>query len=50
MSEDMIQISLEEYEGLQEAAKQLAHLEALGVDNWEGYSYYAEDEDEEEDD
>lgn len=36
-----------EYDRLLEASLQLEHLEAMGVDNWEGYSYYKDDEEEE---
>ena len=41
---DTVVLSYAEYEELKEAAKQLAHLERLGVDNWECYSYYTWDE------
>jgi hypothetical protein len=38
------------YERLKEDSRVLAALEAAGVDNWEGYSYAFEDEDDEEED
>lgn len=44
----MVQITEKRYASLIEAENQLDHLQALGVDNWEGYSYY-KDEDEEDD-
>jgi hypothetical protein len=39
---DTITISREEYLTLKEDANFLACLEAVGVDNWEGYSEAAE--------
>lgn len=36
-----------QYEDLLEDSLQLAHLEALGVDNWSGYSHYSTEEEEE---
>jgi glutamine synthetase adenylyltransferase len=35
---EMITITKEQYEELAEAYNFLQHLEAWGVDNWEGYS------------
>ncbi len=46
----VITITNKEYLDLLEDSKQLAHLVATGVDNWVGYSYYADDEEEEDDD
>lgn len=43
----MILLRRETYERLLEAEKHLDHLKACGVDNWDGYSY-PNDEDEEE--
>lgn len=40
-------ITQAEYDRLLEASLQLEHLEAMGVDNWEGYSHYDSDEEEE---
>lgn len=34
---EMVTITKAEYEGLQDAANELAALESAGVDNWEGY-------------
>lgn len=43
----LVTITKERYTSLLEDEAQLRHLEALGVDNWEGYSSYTdEDEDE----
>lgn len=41
-----VTISNEEYESLLEDRRFLRALEAAGVDNWEGYQYAFEDEDE----
>lgn len=51
----MITLTDAEYARLLDDSKQLAYLEAMGVDNWDGYGYYKDykdedDEDEEEDD
>lgn len=46
----MITITHKEYLDLLEDSKQLAHLAACGVDNWEGYSYYSDDEEEQDND
>jgi hypothetical protein len=40
----MVTITDEEYNRLCEADRILSLLEAAGVDNWEGYSYAFEDE------
>lgn len=45
----LITITQKEYLDLLEDSKQLAHLAACGVDNWDGYSYYGEEEDENDD-
>ena len=34
-------------EDMKDSHAQLSHLEALGVDNWEGYSHYSWDEEDE---
>jgi hypothetical protein len=39
----------DEIETLEKRSKILSRLEAAGVDNWEGYSYAFQDEDEEDD-
>lgn len=39
---DMIEITVEEYEELLEGARFLEALEEAGVDNWDGYSYAIE--------
>ena len=44
---DQITISKEEYEKLKERDSFLERLEAAGVDNWEGYGYAFEYDDEE---
>ena len=44
---DQITISKEEYEKLKERDRFLERLEAAGVDNWEGYGYAFEYDDEE---
>lgn len=44
---DKVTISKEEYEELKERNSFLERLEAAGVDNWEGYSYAFEDDEEE---
>ena len=43
--EETITITLKRYKELVEAENQLQHLQAKGVDNWEGYTYYGTDED-----
>jgi len=40
--EEMITISLKEYEALKEDKRFLNALEAAGVDNWDGYDYALE--------
>lgn len=40
-------ITQAEYDRLLDASLQLEHLESMGVDNWEGYSHYKSDEEEE---
>lgn len=45
----MITITDAEYARLLDDSAQLAHLEAMGVDNWDGYSYYKDEDEEEED-
>ena len=45
----MIEIPLEEYLVLQERSDKLAALEAGGVDNWEGYGWCFEDDEDEDD-
>ncbi len=47
--QDQVCVSRADYVRLVNRSKTLARLEAAGVDNWEGYSY-AFDEDDEEDD
>jgi len=47
MDEETIVISHDRYLELMEAEAQLCHLESLGVDNWEGYSYYKWDDEDE---
>lgn len=42
--EEMIEITKKEYDRLLADSRQLAHLEANGVDNWEGYSRPSDDE------
>ena len=44
--EKTVTISKEEYESLLEDRRFLEALRAAGVDNWEGYEYAFEDEDE----
>lgn len=48
MSEVMIEVPASELAKLLDDSKQLNYLKAMGVDNWEGYGYY-KDEDEEDD-
>lgn len=45
--EEMITITKKEYDELVEADLQLNHLQNSGVDNWDGYSYYTCNEEEE---
>jgi hypothetical protein len=49
-NEEMITIKKSLYEKLLRDSKQLSHLNAAGVDNWEGYSYYSSEEDIDEED
>jgi hypothetical protein len=44
-----VSLNIIEYKRLVERDKMLSRLEAVGVDNWEGYHYSFENEDEEED-
>lgn len=44
--DDTITITRQQYFNLRLADLVLAHLEAEGVDNWQGYSYPVEEEDE----
>lgn len=46
MSEDEIQVSRKVYEVLLESQSRLWRLEAAGVDNWDGYDYAMQDDDE----
>lgn len=43
-----VTVQLKRYKQLVEDSLQLEHLNALGVDNWEGYSWYEGDEDDDE--
>lgn len=45
-----MEISEKRYNKLIDDSRQLAHLEALGVDNWEGYSYWNDEDEDDEDD
>lgn len=45
----MITITDAEYARLLDDSNQLAHLEAMGVDNWDGYSYHKDEEEDEDD-
>jgi hypothetical protein len=45
----LITITDAEYARLLDDSHQLAHLEAMGVDNWDGYSYYKDEDEEDED-
>lgn len=47
---DEVILSIEEYRYLFKRNELLSHLEANGVDNWEGYSVPENEEDEEEND
>lgn len=47
MSEEEITVSRKVYEALLESQSKLWRLEAAGVDNWEGYDYALEGEDDE---
>lgn len=46
----MISISVKKYESLLADRKTLRALEAGGVDNWEGYSFCFEDEEDDDED
>ncbi len=46
--EDKVQITLKYYEYLIKRSAFLSRLEAAGVDNWEGYWYACDEEDDEE--
>lgn len=46
MNEETVVVSKELYEQLVEDSNQLNHLRNTGVDCWDGYSYYADVEDE----
>jgi hypothetical protein len=52
--EETITITQKEYKYLKQRARLLTHLEAAGVDNWDGFDYawqeYTEDESFSEDD
>ena len=50
MSKETITISLDRFKRLVKDSKQLHHLEANGVDNWEEYSRVGDDDDETEED
>jgi hypothetical protein len=50
MEDDTVTISRKEYESLKEDAALLAHLEANGVNNWEGYSHPSWDDEDDDDD
>lgn len=50
MNEDTITISKQLFEQLAEDSNQLNHLRNTGVDNWGGYSYYGDADDESEED
>lgn len=45
---ESVTIFASEYDSLLKASNQLDHLEANGVDNWEGYTVFDEEEEEEE--
>lgn len=45
---EAITITLTRYNELLEKERELDHLHALGVDNWEGYQIPSNEEDEEE--
>jgi len=47
MGEETVTISKAKYKRLLDDQSVLRRLEAAGVDNWEGYSYAFDDEDEE---
>lgn len=47
---ETVTISRNEYDRLLKDSKFLAHLEANGVDNWEGYAWPDTDDDDEEGD
>lgn len=46
MSGETVTIPVKRYNELLEAEAQLRHLESMGVDNWEGYSYHKDEDDE----
>lgn len=43
MDEEMVTITLDEYNELKDDSKFLYHLMIYGVDNWSGYQYAQED-------
>ena len=48
MDDKLVTITKEEYRNLLNDSRQLNHLVNNGVDNWEWYSHYSWDEDDEE--
>ncbi|ATW58334.1 hypothetical protein CNR37_00127 [Pseudomonas phage ventosus] len=48
MSEQMIEVPASELAKLLDDSKQLDYLKAMGVDNWEGYGYYKDEEEDNE--
>lgn len=49
MEEETITILVSHYKSLKEDSEFLSRLEAAGVDNWDGYYYACQNEDEDED-
>lgn len=47
-TKDTVTISKKQYDALIRDSKFLAHLKALGVDNWEGYRGMASDDEQDE--
>lgn len=50
MTEEMVTVRKTYLERLVADSRQLHHLEAAGVDNWEGYTSIDDEDEEEEDD